>query len=81
MAEANMENLDELNYGKEETSEVNETSEYIVTTRLNLRKEPSTNSTIIKVLNENEKILVTGFDGDWAITKEGYCMKKYLKEG
>ena len=31
--------------------------------------------------NENEKILVTGFDGDWAITEEGYCMKKYLKEG
>lgn len=81
MAEINMENLDELNYGKEEINKENEGSEYIVTTKLNLRKEPSTNSTIIKVLNTNEKILVTGFDGNWAITEEGYCMKKYLKEG
>lgn len=76
MAEIHIEDLDELNYEKDNIKEI-----YIVTTKLNLRKEPSTNSTIIKVLNENERILVSGFEGDWAITEEGYCMKKYLKEG
>lgn len=45
---------------------------------LNLREEPNTNAKIIRVLSIGEKI--SGYiDGEWIITSEGCCMKKFVR--
>ena len=53
------------------------------TESLNLRKEASTESNIIEILNNNEKIEILSEEGDWYKVKHnentGYVNKKYIK--
>ncbi len=52
--------------------------------KVNMRKEPSLDGELIKVLDENSEVTVTGYTNDWYRIKidgeSGYSMKKYLTE-
>ena len=65
------------------TNKVQATSAKVVTDTLNLRSEPSTSSSVIELLNENEKIEIISSEGDWYKVKhennEGYVAKEYVK--
>lgn len=54
----------------------------VSTDSLNLRKEASTDSNILEILNANEKIEIISEEGDWYKVKhnenEGYVNKKYV---
>lgn len=71
MAENYIIDSEELSYGRKP-------KEYQVKQRLNLREEPSTDAEIIRVMEAGEKIVVVYEEGEWAATKEGFCMKKFL---
>lgn len=71
MSELKILDFDELSYEKG-------IKEYTVTTRLNLREEPSLEAEILRILEKGEKIQAT-IDGEWAVLEEGYCMAKYLR--
>lgn len=64
----------------EEVAPINEEpKQYRVTVKLNLREEPSKLGKIIRVLNKNEVIaVIDDSDDEWAMTEEGFCMKKFL---
>ena len=55
----------------------------VTTETLNLRSEASTSSSVIKLLNINEKVEIISEEGNWykvdAGDKEGYVSKDYIK--
>lgn len=59
------------------------TTATITTEGLNLRKEASTESNIIEVLNKNDKVELISEDGEWCKVKhnsnEGYVKKEYIE--
>ena len=59
------------------------TTGIVNTDTLKLRKEPSTSSEILDLLDYNEKIEITGEEGDWySVVHEGtagYVSKQYMK--
>lgn len=65
------------------TNKAQATSAKVVADTLNLRSEPSTSSSVIKLLNENDKIEIISSEGDWYKVKhennEGYVAKEYVK--
>lgn len=68
---AEIRDFDELSYKQD-------IKEFEVIALLNLREEPNTSAKIIRVLSVGEKI--SGYiDGEWIITTEGCCMKKFVK--
>ena len=70
MAETTIMNYEELSYKKE-------AKEYTVSTRLNLREEPSMEANVIRVMEKGEKIKAV-VEGEWATLEEGYCVAKFL---
>ena len=64
------------------TSSSYATTGIVNTDTLKLRKEPSTSSAVLDLLNYNEKIEVTGEEGDWYKVVHdnvtGYVSKQYL---
>ena len=74
MAENTFSNIEELKY-----DETIEPKIYTTTTRLNLREEPSLEASVVKILEEGEKIKVYAEEDEWVATEKGYCMKKFLK--
>ena len=59
------------------------TTGIVNTETLKLRKEPSTNSQILDLLDYNEKLEITGEEGDWySVVHEGtsgYVSKQYMR--
>lgn len=55
----------------------------VITETLRVRKAPSTNSTILEMLNQGDKIEIEGEEGDWykvtVNNKKGYVSKEYIK--
>lgn len=74
MAEVEIENMEELEYGKEEAKDI-----ATVQVKLNVRQEPQKNSKVVRILEAGEKVEILAYDGDWAKISDGYCMKDYLK--
>lgn len=70
---------------EEETSstELNKTA-YISATGINFRKEPNTDSEILKVFVENTQITILSEEGEWYKIKykeqEGYVIKTYVSD-
>lgn len=54
------------------------------TEKVNLRKGPSLNDSVLSVLSKGCEVLVTGYTDDWYRVKadgvNGFCMKRYLSE-
>jgi len=75
MAEVELVNEEELNYGQE-MAEVGQEKEVIA--RLNVREEPSLDSAIVCVLEPGEKVKVLETDGDWTHHEKGWSMTQYL---
>ena len=65
------------------TNEVEASTGTVTTETLNLRSEASTNSSVIELLNANEKLDIISEDGDWYKVehngKEGYVSKEYVE--
>lgn len=74
MAEVEIENMEELEYGKEEAKDI-----ATVQVKLNVRREPQKGSEVVRILEAGEKVEILAYDGDWAKISDGYCMKDYLK--
>ena len=75
MAEVELVNEEELNYGQDIVEdEVTKT----VTAKLNVREEPSLDSAIVCVLEPGEKVKVLETDGDWTHHEKGWSMTQYL---
>ena len=54
--------------------------------RLNVRKQPSTDSNILCVINEGDELQVVAENGEWvnvctSAGIEGYCMSKFVAVG
>lgn len=78
--------IDELSDDMDEISddELPETTPYIVnTTSLNMRTEPDSASTVLRVLYEGNQIDVYAIKGEWAAVHyegvNGFVMSKYIK--
>ncbi len=70
-------------YTGSDTTVTKELGTYIVTaTNLNMRSEPSSSGTIVKVLKNGDAIVVTQISGKWAYTNfggvSGWCSMNYL---
>lgn len=76
MAEVEMENVEELEYGKEEAKDIEIAT---VQVKLNVRQEPQKNSKVVRILEAGDKVEILAYDGDWVKISDGYCMKEYLK--
>lgn len=74
MAEVEIENIEELEYGKEEAKNI-----ATVQVKLNVRQEPQKGSKVVRILEAGEKVEILAYDGDWVKISDGYCMKDYLK--
>ena len=65
------------------TNKVEASTGTVTTETLNLRSEASTNSSVIELLNANEKLDIISEDGDWYKVehngKEGYVSKEYVE--
>lgn len=65
------------------TNEVEASTGTVTTETLNLRSEASTNSSVIELLNANEKLDIISEDGNWYKVehngKEGYVSKEYVE--
>jgi len=70
MAEKEL-NFEELAYGYEPKT-------LKVLKKLNLRQEPSLQAEVIRIMPKGEEVVVLYDDGEWATTKEGFCMVKFL---
>lgn len=51
---------------------------------VNIRKKPNENSTILEVLEKNEKVVVVGVEGEWTKVEwgdiKGYISSEFLKD-
>lgn len=74
MAEVEIENIEELEYGKEEAKDI-----ATVQVKLNVRQEPRKSSQVVRILEAGEKVEILAYNGDWVKISDGYCMKDYLK--
>lgn len=45
---------------------------------LNVRKEADIKSSVLTILRDGEKVVITGESGDWWQTATGYVMKKFI---
>ena len=65
------------------TNKVEASTGTVATETLNLRSEASTSSSVITLLNANEKVDIISEEGDWYKVKygnkEGYVSKEYIK--
>lgn len=65
------------------TSKVQASTGIVSTETLNMRSGPSTNSSIVKLLNEGEKIEIISEEGNWykikSGEKEGYVSKDFVQ--
>ena len=65
------------------TNKVEASTGTVTTETLNLRSEASTNSSVIELLNANEKLNIISEDGNWYKVehngKEGYVSKEYVE--
>ncbi len=65
------------------TNKVEASTGTVTTETLNLRSEASTNSSVIELLNANEKLDIISEDGNWYKVehngKEGYVSKEYVE--
>lgn len=65
------------------TNKAQATTGKVATETLNLRKEPSTSSSVLELLNDGDKIEIISDEGDWYKVKhgenEGYVSKEYVK--
>lgn len=75
MAEERIENIEELEYAGAQP----ELTTAIVQTRLNVRKAPTLNAEIIRVLNEGSIVEILEDGEEWVKISDGYCMKQFLK--
>lgn len=91
--EENQEQEEQINQEQtqtEESKEEQETSEainktgYITATGINFRKEPNTDSEILKVFAQNAKVTILEEQGEWYKVEhkdeEGYVLKMYVSE-
>lgn len=91
--EENQEQEEEINQEQtqtEESKEEQETSEainktgYITATGINFRKEPNTDSEILKVFAQNAKVTILEEQGEWYKIEHkdevGYVLKTYVSE-
>lgn len=75
MAEERIENIDELEY----TGAQSESTTAVVQTKLNVRKTPSLDAEIIRILSEGSVVKILEDGAEWVKISDGYCMKKFLK--
>ena len=76
MAEIKIENIEELEYGNEASTEIETAT---VQVKLNIREKPVENAKIVGILEAGEIVEILGYEGKWAKIEKGYCMKQYLK--
>ena len=81
-----VDNVNEINEKKIDTSELN-AQIYYTTTNVNLREEPNTKSKVLSVINKNETVKVyevSNINPDWFLVKynnfQGYIYSKYLSK-
>lgn len=71
------------NTNNEESTQLNKTA-YITSTGINFRKEPNTDSEILRVFVENAQITILSEEGEWYKIKykdqEGYVIKTYVSD-
>ena len=75
MAEERIENIEELEYAGAQS----ELTTAVVQTKLNVRKTPSLDAEIIRVLSEGSIVKILEDGTEWVKISDGYCMKKFLK--
>lgn len=75
MAEERIENIDELEYAGAQS----ELTTAVVQTKLNVRKTPSLDAEIIRILSEGSIVKILEDGAEWVKISDGYCMKKFLK--
>lgn len=75
MAEERIENIEELEYAGAQS----ESTTAVVQERLNVRKNPTFNAEIVRVLNEGDVIEILEDGAEWVKISDGYCMKQFLK--
>lgn len=75
MAEERIENIDELEYAGAQS----ELTTAVVQTTLNVRKEPSLDAEIVRILNGGDVVAILEDSAEWVEISDGYCMKKFLK--
>lgn len=75
MAEERIENIDELEYAGAQS----ELTTAVVQTKLNVRKIPSLDAEIIRILSEGSVVKIFEDGAEWVKISDGYCMKKFLK--
>lgn len=75
MAEERIENIDELEYAGAQS----ELTTAVVQTKLNVRKTPSLDAEIIRILSEGSVVKILEDGAEWVKISDGYCMKKFLK--
>ena len=81
-----VDNVNEINEKKIDTSELN-AQIYYTTTNVNLREEPNTKSNVLSVINKNETVKVyevSNINPDWFLVKydnfQGYIYSEYLSK-
>ena len=81
-----VDNVNEINEKKIDTSELN-AQIYYTTTNVNLREEPNTKSKVLSVINKNETVKVyevSNINPDWFLVKydnfQGYIYSEYLSK-
>lgn len=75
MAEERIENIDELEYAGAQSELITA----VVQTTLNVRKEPSLDAEIVRILNGGDVVAILEDNAEWVEISDGYCMKKFLK--
>lgn len=75
MAEERIENIEELEYAGAQS----ESTTAVVQERLNVRKNPTFNAEIVRVLNGGDVIEILEDGAEWVKISDGYCMKQFLK--
>ena len=75
MAEERIENIDELEYADAQSEPITA----VVQTKLNVRKIPSLDAGIIRILSEGSVVKILEDGAEWVKISDGYCMKKFLK--
>lgn len=75
MAEEKIENIEELEYAVTQSESITA----VVQTKLNVRKEPTLNAEVIRILNGGDVVEILEDGAEWVKISDGYCMKKFLK--
>lgn len=75
MAEERIENIEELEYADVQSEPITA----VVQTRLNVRKAPTLNAEVVKILNGGDVVEILEDGAEWVKISDGYCMKKFLK--